>query len=257
MATRWSCISLLLLCTAIVIFGCGGGEEGPPPPGHDPALVGKWAEVSETEDGSPVTLDTNFLLTFNANGTYRADDSPLDIAYSVYWESGSWSTSGNIFTAHVTASSDSESIGATHTGTYVVSGDTLTFTTVEGDGTPVTVVMVFARLGLDPALVATWDQTALSEDDVPVEPVPAFTLTMNGDGTFSVDEDGIPDTGDWGTYGGNTLVPIVRSAANPSEIGKQHVSTYVLSNGGNTLTLTTHEVEAGTPHTYVATLSKL
>ncbi len=232
--------------------------------GLDPALVGAWSQTSQTDNGTPVVLEENFLLTINEDGTFRGDFAPVEITLPVRWESGNLTTSSTSasptwFLAMVTDASDPADIGRQHFGAYTINGTggQLVLAMTESiDGVPHALVMTFAPLGLDSAVLGTWNRTALIEDGVPVVPTPSFTLIVLPDGTFSTVEGSDWEDGDWGTYGGNVIVPIVRSASDPTHVGRQHISAYALSDGGNTLTLTTVEVESGTPHTYINILTK-
>ncbi len=89
--------------------------------GHDSNLVGTW-KISKSL-GQTTTID--FSVTLNANGTYSTGGTAIDCA-----ETGTWSTSGNSFTATVTSATGADcSMLFADPGTvpYTVSATTFTY----------------------------------------------------------------------------------------------------------------------------------
>lgn len=107
-------VVLMVSVFSLALLGCGGSSSSPTEPSA--SIVGTWRN----------TDDSGETLTFNADGTFILTEGDNTSA------SGTYTTQGSNIEFRITSSSISDMpAGTTMTGTYSISGNTLTLNTGE------------------------------------------------------------------------------------------------------------------------------
>ncbi len=158
--------------------------------------VGTWQYARATVDGNPVPVATvhnwstdtvREIMTLNANGTIRSEEQDAQGGVN-FWVEGTISFVGNDFTWTSTDSSDPAAVGETGTGTYALSGDVLTLTTVEDSHTVLyTLYRVVSGRPEAPILPCGWVSDPASPNQVELickasAGATAFNLYSSSDG---------------------------------------------------------------------------
>lgn len=230
-------------------------------------LAGVWMQTSRTANDVDVTAEQRFLLTVNADGTYRADTDEPD---SVNWQTGNWGVTDSTLVAVCTGSNVPADIGRLQVAQYTLSGDVLTLTYSEDvAAAPVTVVMTLVRMtGNDAALVGKWSQESMTDNGTPAPLTDHVLLTVNAGGTYRQDVSPVDldvpvswESGIWLSSAPSVspkwLVGVAQASSVPGDVGRQHPASYVLNGANDTLTFTAIELVSGTPHTLVMTFRRL
>ena len=130
---RLECLNVVAACLAIaVLTGCESSDSGG---GGGSGLAGTWRLTGYSHNGAPLDVTNfSFVVTLRSDGTYEMRENDPSGAVT---ETGVWSATGNQLTVTETGEQPDAP------DTYVLSGNTLTVTAVDGGDVE---VLTFTRV---------------------------------------------------------------------------------------------------------------